>query len=326
MTHRLCATTLLAFLCLAPATALADDISDADRATARTLAVEGQDALERGDFRTALDRFSRADAIIQAPTLRIGVARAQVGVGELIKAQETYNRILRENLSADAPEAFVLAVEEARKEVAHLAPRIPAVTITLAGDAPSPRVTIDDVALPAAVIGVRRLVDPGPRVIRATAEGYVPAEARVSLTEGSHQEVRLTLTRVGATPPAAGGKSPDGAEGGGFPAKTLGIVALGVGGAGLILGGVTGGLALGKHSDLSERCPGGQCPSGEASTLDSYHTLGTLSTVGFVVGGVGVAAGTILLLTAPRASSASSQGAWIAPRVGLGYLGAEGRF
>src|SRR5580658_8764412 len=72
--------------------------SDADRATARSLAHEGFDAQQHGQFAVAADRFSRAEALVHAPTLLLGLARAEVGLGSLLAAHETYERILREPL------------------------------------------------------------------------------------------------------------------------------------------------------------------------------------------------------------------------------------
>jgi hypothetical protein len=107
-------------------------------------------------------------------------------------------------------------------------------------------------------------------------------------------------------------------------------VAFGVGAAGLILGGVTGGLAMGAHSTLAGECPGGTCPTDKQSDLDSYHLLGTLSTVGFAVGGVGVAAGVVLLLVQPKSDAAppaaASSGLSVTPVLGPGSIGAVGRF
>jgi len=328
MTLRFRAAALLLSVWLAPAVARAD-ISDADRATARALAFEGQDALDRRDYDKALDRFKRADAILHAPTLLIGVARALAGLGRLIEAQEVYSRILREGVPAGSPDAFTLAYEEARKEIEALMPRIPSVTIVVKG-AESPAVTIDGASVPSAALGARRPVDPGERVIVASAQGFKPAEAKVTLAEGAHETVTLELVAAAQspkdTPPIGAPPSADQADAG-SGRRTLGYIALGVGGAGLVLGGVTGALALGKHGDLEEACPGGKCPAREQENLDSYHTMGTLSTVGFIAGGVGVAAGVVLLVTAPRgASTEARRGPWIAPRVGLGYLGAEGRF
>lgn len=323
MTPRLFAALLFAAL-LPPSVARAD-VSDADRATARALAVEGQAALDRKDHAVALDRFGRADALIHAPSLLIGVARAQVGLGHLVAAQEVYNRILREGVAAGAPEPFFVALEDAKRELEALAPRVPSVTIVVKGPA-APEVTLDDQPVPVAALGARRPVDPGTRVIRASAPGFAPGEVKLTIGEGTHETATVALQRSAAPAapavPAVLAAAPD--EGGGPSRATLGIVALGVGGAGLALGAVTGILAITKHADLEDQCGGDPCAPEHQGDVDSYHTLGTLSTIGFIAGGVGIGAGAFLILTAP--DPAPRQGAWIAPRIGLGYLGAEGRF
>jgi hypothetical protein len=104
-------------------------------------------------------------------------------------------------------------------------------------------------------------------------------------------------------------------------------VGIGVGGAALIMGAATGGVALSKHSALAEKCPSGHCPSDKQSAyqsdVDSYKTMGTVSTVGFIAGGVLAATGIILVATSPKAKTTTGS---ISPIIGLGYLGAEGKF
>ena len=86
--------------------------------------------------------------------------------------------------------------------------------------------------------------------------------------------------------------------------KTLAFVAFGVGGAGLVVGGITGLLALGKSGDLKDKCGADKnaCPADSQSDIDSYKSMGTISTIGFIVAGVGGATGLVLLLTAPSGS------------------------
>ncbi|WP_437300854.1 hypothetical protein [Sorangium sp. So ce426] len=305
-------------------------VSDADRATARSLAVEGQEALERKDFAAALDRFSRADAIIHAPTLLLGVARAQVGVGQWIAAQESYSRIVREGVPEKAPEQFFEAIAAAQRELDALAPRIPQVLISVSGP-DTAAVTIDDAPVPRAALGVRRPVDPGDHVVRASAAGFAPIEVKVTLAEGASETVALQLKPV--APPAVKPRPPAAplpdqgapAPGSGGGSRTvLAIAALGLGGAGLAAGAVGGVLALGKHGDLSERCPAGRCDPSLKGEIDSYHAMGTLSTIGFAIGAAGVGAGAFLLLTAP--SSPQRAGISITPVIGLGSAGAKGSF
>src|SRR4051794_14717648 len=127
--------------------------SDADKATARSLGQEGQTALDAKDFKTAEDRFRRAESLYHAPTLALGLARALAANGKFVAAQETYNRIIREGVAPGAPGAFVKAVDDAKNEVNSVSPRIAGVTITVAGP-DSPKVSLDDTAVPAAALGV----------------------------------------------------------------------------------------------------------------------------------------------------------------------------
>ena len=105
---------------------------------------------------------------------------------------------------------------------------------------------------------------------------------------------------------------------------------MGIGGVGVVTGVITGALALGDHSTLSSACKGGTCPSTESGELSSYHTVGGVSTVAFVVGGVGVAAGAVLLLLQPKVSVGAppppATGLQVTPVIGPGSLGAIGTF
>ena len=294
--------------------------SEADRATARELAREGQAAFDRGDFETAADRFARADALVHAPTLLLALARAQNKLGRLVQSYESYSRILREGVPEGSPPVFKKAYEDAKKEVEPVRARLGWVTIEVKGPA-NARVSIDDSAVPSAAVGVRRAVNPGAHVIKAEADGFLPAQQSISVAEGEAAPVTLTLEpdpNAGVSAPAAQGAAdpsgtpvkieppPDAPRASGMPTRTLGFVALGVGAAGLVVGGVTGMMAFGKRGDLDDACPGGQCPPEQKDTLDSYRTLGTVSTIGFIVGGVGAATGVTLLLTSkPRSEGAA---------------------
>ena len=123
---------------------------------------------------------------------------------------------------------------------------------------------------------------------------------------------------------AAGPGEDTGADSGSLQ-RTLGWVGLGVGAAGVVLGGITGLVASSKKSDLdSGDCLDGRCGPSERDEVESYNSMVTLSTVGFVVGGIGLAAGATLLLTAPSPNSESE--AYVAPWVGIASAGIKGRF
>ena len=69
---------------------------------------------------------------------------------------------------------FVAAVEAAKAEAGAVQARIASVTIAVAGPE-NPRVTLDDQRVPVAALGVKRPVDPGDHVVKATADGWQPA-------------------------------------------------------------------------------------------------------------------------------------------------------
>lgn len=346
-------------LALSLVTSAAFAQSDADKATARQLAVEGQDALDKKDFKTAEDRFRRADQLFHAPTLALGLARAYAANGKFVEAQETYNRIIREGVPAGAPAAFQNAVDSAKTEVQTVVGKIGSVLIVVTG-AENPKVTLDDQPFPTAALGVKRAANPGLHVVRASADGYKPAETKVTVVEGGSANAALTLEKdpnavVAVAPTPTPGQAsanpsptppPQEPSGGGSSTKTIGIVLMGVGGVGLAAGAVTGILAMGKHSDLEKACPGGKCASDKQSDVDSYNSLGLISTIGFVAGGVLAAGGAVLFFTAPKERTAlgpssralvavpknndaralGQSGAFITPVIGPLSVGAAGRF
>jgi len=104
-------------------------------------------------------------------------------------------------------------------------------------------------------------------------------------------------------------------------------VAFGVSGAGFVFGGVTGALALGKRSDLSKACNSDHaCQSSQRDEVSSYHTLGTLSGVGFALGVAGAGTGVALWLLNRDSAPAPAQGLVVHPYVGVGSVGAVGSF
>jgi hypothetical protein len=330
-------SVLAATLLLAAPSAFAQ--SAADRATARELGQDGQAALDAKNYASAEDLFRRADALFHAPTLLLGYARAEAALGKVVNASEAYNRVIREGVAPGGPDAFVKAVEAAKAEAAAVEARIASVTVVVHGP-DNPTVTLDDQPLPVAALGVRRPVDPGSHVVKATASGWDPAETTFTVADAGSANATVAMNRsaVASAPPPVG-TSPTGIAGGASssgapdtgdrgptaargswqtPAGWVGIVA---GGVGLATGAVAGVLAIGKHSTLETECKT-DCKQAD---IDSYHAIGAISTVGFIAGGVLAGAGLILLVTAP--SSAPSAGtATVTPYIGFGSLGAVGSF
>jgi hypothetical protein len=249
------------------------------RAGARAAATEGARAFHDQKWAEAADLFSRAESLVHAPPHVLYLARAQVKLGQLVKAQENYNKIVREHLDASAPKPFHDAQSEAARELKDLEPRIPSVKTSVQGDAKNLKVTMDDVAIPSALVGVLRPVDPGTHRFQASGDGQVSDVVTITVKEAARETVTLTL-KPGAPPPVAANAEPAAASpaaptpaaptatppsgapaapaavavdttsaGGSNGTRVFSYVALGVGTAGVALATVFALGAKSKHDD-----------------------------------------------------------------------------
>lgn len=80
------------------------------------------------------------------------------------------------------------------------------------------------------------------------------------------------------------------------------ILTSSAGGAGLLVGAISGGLALAEAGEIKGRCSATECLASDASKRDAALVKGWVSTVGFGIGIAGVTAGAVLLLTGSGAS------------------------
>jgi hypothetical protein len=96
--------------------------------------------------------------------------------------------------------------------------------------------------------------------------------------------------------------------------RVLALVAGGVGVVGLGIGTAFGAMALSKRSEARSACPGTLCTT-EAGVNDwsSAGSSGNVSTVGFILGGAGIAGAFTLWFTAPPSSRMA-----MGPQVGFG--------
>jgi hypothetical protein len=301
------------------APAFAQDQPQAENvAAARSLGLQGIKMADAGDCKGAIEKLSRAESLYHAPSILGRLGECQVQVGQVVLGTENLNRVVREQLAPTAPKAFRDAQERAKGVLNSALPKIAHLTVKVEPADARPQVTVGGAPIPAALIGVERPTDPGTHEVVVTAPGYLEQRSRITLPEGGMQDLSIKLEKdlsaAGPTTPPPAAMAPvvstmPTTPPSDAPTKknnTLAYVALGVGGAGLVVGGITGFLALGKKSDLKD-CVGVRCPSSQEDTLDSARTMATVSTVGFAVGFVGVGAGVILLLTGNNDSASAAK-------------------
>jgi hypothetical protein len=320
--RRLIALSLVSTLTTSlAAPALAQEQPQAENvAAARSLGLQGVKMADAGDCKGAIEKLSRAESLYHAPSILGRLGECQVNVGQIVLGTENLNRVVREQLAPNAPKAFRDAQERAKGVLNAALPKIARLTVKVEPADAAPQVTVSGTPIPPALIGVERPTDPGAHEVVVSAPGYLAQKSVVTLPEGGMQEISLKLEKdpsvaMATTPPPAPAEpvvaEPPPAPPVDAPAKksnTLAYVALGVGGAGLVVGGITGFLALGKKNDLTD-CVAERCPSSQRDTLDSARTMATVSTVGFAVGLAGVGAGVILLLAGNNNSDSAAAGA-----------------
>lgn len=346
VSHRPLGALLAAALLLSAGTSFAQP-SDEEKAAARALALQGADALKSSRFPEALDLVSRAEAIVHAPTHLLMIARAQSGMGKLVAAQETYLKLIREDLAPNAPAAFKNAQATAKEEIAAIEPRIASLRIVAEGAAQKKAtIKIDDVTVPPALLGVYRPIDPGHHVIAVQPASGNAVKTPVDLHDAEKREIKLAVPDD--APPEAGkgplldaGAPPrDQASSPGFftPLRGAGI---GIGVVG-VAGAVVGSLFLAKGFSTASQAdslaktvcaPPGYTTHCAPASQTQLHGLDSdaahQKTIGVIALPVGVAAlgvGAALLAVGKPAPKTAPAKASVSPWIGGTTGGLQGEF
>ncbi|MGC4086313.1 MAG: hypothetical protein QM756_00165 [Polyangiaceae bacterium] len=286
---------------------------------ARELWVEAHTLFQGGDYLAAADRFDRAYELERSPLLGLWVARSLTRAGRWVDALDRYREIAEQPLASDAVARDWAARRDAKLERQQLAPRVPNLIVLLEG-APRTEVTIEvnGNLLPSEFIGTPRAVDPGSLRVSG-AHGKQQAEEALEIAEGETKTVRLSFV---APPAPVELRSVEPKPDDPGQAQRVGaFVAVGVGGAVLLTGGVFAALAASDEGRLLRDCPMSRCEPRFRSTIDAYESKKTIATVGLWSGAALVASGVALYLTLPARPRTSRVGAYFAGQQ-LGVWGA----
>jgi hypothetical protein len=292
------------------------------REAAKQRAYEGVSAYEAGNYDVATRELEAAFMTLQVPTVALWSARALEKTGKWVEAVARYARVAE--LPAGNGENKAIqekAKADAAAELKRLLPRLPAVRVAIENAVPEGVVvTLDGAGVPPTALSRDAPVNPGPHEL-VGSRGSERTVSRFNAVEGGHQLATLTFAapsrvRDGAVaaslapPPSSKTRSAP-------PLRTVGLVSMGVGAAGLLLSGVSALVALGKQPD---GCSDGRCKKSQASEVDAYDSWRTISTISFWTGAVIAPAGAVVYFTAPRS------GAEVAVHVTPSYAGVSGRF
>ncbi|MEO5729611.1 MAG: hypothetical protein ABI134_12240, partial [Byssovorax sp.] len=249
------------------------------------------------------------------------LAECEAKRGRIATAVTRYEAYLKEHgkLPRDKKSKQGDRGQTARRQIDLLRPQLPQLTLVLPPAAPDDtRVSCDGAPVERSALGRPVPLDPGAHVITTSAPQRASSEVRLKLARGQQLRLELTLgaaiaaqaapvvaeAGAGEAPSTSDAVSKDDSRS--TSGRRVGAyVAGGVGLAGLILGGVLGGLAIAEKSTVDASCK----PTSDPATLgcrgDGFaasqrlQTLGLWSTVGFGVGAAASVTAIVLFATEP---------------------------
>jgi hypothetical protein len=289
--------------------------SAADKAAAQALFDDAQKLAGSGDWTSACPKYAESNRLDPGIGVKLYLADCYEHVGKTASAWAMFGEA----------EEYARKAGDARAAVAHqraerLTPRIVQLVIAVPSPAAGLAVRRDNEDVGSAQWGVPVPVDPGPHAISASAPGKAPWSASVDAKDGAGT-VRVEVPTLADAPSAAatpapappaatsGPTTPPATDAGGADTghtqRVVALVAAGAGVAGVAIGSAFGLVAKSKLDQSNDgHCHDGNlCDATGVQLRSDAKSDALASTIAFVVGGAGLAAGAVLWFTAPKAAT-----------------------
>ena len=288
--------------------------SSEQAASAETLFREAKALMEDGNYASACPKLAASQRLDPAVGTMLNLAICHQEVGMTASAWAEYLRaasMARRKGQADRE-------KYARERATALESRLTRLAFTVAEESlvTGLEVRRDGILVESATWATATPVDPGTHVITALAPGKrewrttvdVSGEGKTFTVDVPALEDAPPEATAAAQPPPASQPGSTGATFSSTPGsdsgisgdtqRTLGILVGGVGLAGVTVGSIFGLSASNKWNDTS--CPSNVCPTAEQQDrAEDAKRLATISTWTLAGGGVFLATGVVLYLTAP---------------------------
>jgi hypothetical protein len=301
-----------------------------DAAAAQRLFEEGRVLTARGQLDEGCAKFAASEALDPAVGTLLNLATCAQRAGATATAWRRYREAAA--LAVDRADPVREAV--ARRGIEKVEATLPRLALTMPGRGlPAGAVVrVDGTPIAAGDLGRPLPVDPGSHAVGVMAPGYREWSASAAVGEGPVVvAVVVPELQPESAPPAPSARAPSAlpppvapppsaspsppprepattlAPSSGGAQRTWAWIAGGTALVAVGVGTVFGASAASTWSTVNGQCPGGHCadPSTAArlapSEADALHAA-TASTVGFVVGGVALAASALLFLLHPSST------------------------
>ncbi|WP_438004481.1 hypothetical protein WME89_37705 [Sorangium sp. So ce321] len=329
-----------ALLSLSAAVARAEPSAD-QAAAAEALFREGRELVAKGKLAEACPKFAASQRLDPGYGTQWNLADCLERLGRSASAWAAFRE------AADMASRAGQADREAKatRRAADLEPKLERLSIAVSALADGLVVRRNGAVLDAGAWGAALPVDPGQHRVEATAPGKKPFSVEAQ-TAGPGKVVTVEVppleddpaAAAAAAPPQPGGAAEPGpaappapaGDGGAGTRRTLSFVAGGVGVAGVVTGSIFGLVASSRWNRAQdEHCRTRTlCDAQGVALVDDAGRAAALSNVGFVVGGIGLAAGVALFVTSLGGDEPAAARIVVTPAVGLagGGLELQGRF
>jgi tetratricopeptide (TPR) repeat protein len=296
MIRRICVALAV---CALSSTTLASAAEEPATAAANVLFDEGVALMDQHRYSEACPKLARSQELAPSGGTLLNLAKCYEKNGQIASAWLSYQQAAERAKAAQKPALERLAREAADK----LGPNVSTLVVTLKQRTEGIQIRRDGEIVTSAELGVSLPIDPGERVIEASAPGHVSWRTTLRV-HGSKQALSVeipSLERVPGELPASAGAEGDAARPRRNDQKLIG---LGLGAAGVIgvgVGSYFGLRASSKNDEASHYCRDETlCDRRGLELDDEARNAATASTIAFVAGSALLTAGAVLFFTAPN--------------------------
>ncbi|NUQ78564.1 MAG: hypothetical protein HUU21_33975 [Polyangiaceae bacterium] len=307
-----------------------------NEASAAALFQEAMNLFEKKQFDETCPKFLQSYELDRTkPGGLYANAECLAEAGKIASAVARYGEYVRavDELPPERQAVHNDRKARAKEQITALGPDVPELTISLHSLTHlGTRVTHNGEALTTEQLDKPRVVDPGEHRVTSEAPGAPPVEERFTLQKGEKRRVVLKgfkpSANVSNPVDNAAPNPPKTSESRGFDFSTAGTYAgFGVGAMGLVVGTVTGAIAISKKGLFESECSVQNdvvisCTDNGFMVWGSGQALQTVSIMAFGFGLAGAVTGTVFKLTTGDGEAKQPFNVW---RLGgYGALGAGG--
>lgn len=317
-------------------------LSQTNEAAARALFDEGRALTKEGKHAEACAKFEASQKLEAKASTALNLATCYEKQQKYATAWSTFGTAA----TLAKREGHAERETYARKQMAAMENKLAKLTINVGSSQEGLQVTLDGKPVIDAMFGTALPIDPGSHELAATAPNkkawskqfVVPAE-KVSIAETipmledaetaptpvvlptPDPATAPTPTQPAPAPPAMPGPP---ARGSTSPLVYIGFSLAGVG---VVVGTITGIIAIANTSSIKDNCNEDLCPATESESIDDANLVANVANVSFAVGAVGAVLGVIgLFLGDDGARGSDREAARWEPVLGPGHAGIRGAF